>query len=173
MEVARVAAQAICKCLCNHEFYLNIHAVIGTSSNNNTLQPELKRSRQPLTKNDCKGYTYVLLSVRTVSDYKHLQACQAEYDSAVALANKTNNLKVTSDYDTTLHDSIDGGQVLFWTFRMAKRPLFFAYEDRSQITNLTVETYELTPAAATEFLKKQIDASDLWEDWCTYVRHSS
>ena len=44
---------------------------------------------------------------------------------------------------------------------MAKRPLFFAYEDRSQITNLTVETYELTPAAATEFLKKQIDASDL------------
>lgn len=46
---------------------------------------------------------------------------------------------------------------------MAKRPLFFAYEDRSQITNLTVETYELTPAAATEFLKKQIDASDLWE----------
>ena len=43
------------------------------------------------------------------------------------------------------------------------RPLFFAYEDRKQITNLIVETYERLAAAATVFKKFEIKVTDLWE----------
>ena len=77
-------------------------------------------------------------------------------------------MKVTLHYDTTSHNSIDGewssvilnfsdGQK-FWL-----RPLFFAFENRNpNYESLIVETYERLAAAASEFNKSNIQASDLW-----------
>ena len=77
-------------------------------------------------------------------------------------------MKITLQYDTTSRNSIDGewpSLILNFSYgqKFRLRPLFVGYEDRVQITNLIVETYERLAAAATEFLKREMKASDLWK----------
>ena len=87
----------------------------------------------------------ILPSARTISDYKHMQASEAERNAAIALYQKPDNIKRIMHYDSTSRSSIDGE----WPSIILKlssgqeyrlRPLFFAYEGREQITNLFIET---------------------------------
>ena len=116
-----------------------------TSSEINVIEyeknepPPAKQSKRPVRKEDYQQYKYVLPTAKTVSDYKHLQASQREYEAAVALNSKPENVKVTLHFDTTSRNSIDGewpSLILNFSngqkFRL--RPIFFAFEDRNQIT---------------------------------------
>ena len=103
LKMARVAVQTTCNALYQHTYYLNAEDAM---KDNNTdeeepVEPKAKRARKPVTKGDYKDYVYVLPSARTISDYKHLQASQVECDAAIALVDKSENLKVTLHYDTT------------------------------------------------------------------------
>ena len=97
-------------------------------------------------------YEDVLPSVRTVADYKHLQASQVECDAS--MVNKKRNVKVTLHYDSTTRNSIDGewpsliSRFSDWqTFR--QRPIFFGFADWKQIASHIVKTYERLAAVTT------------------------
>ena len=49
------------------------------------------------------------------------------------------------------------------------RPLFFAYENRSQIVALLVETFARLYKLATESLGKPISGKDLWEQITSFM----
>ena len=114
------------------------------NQNEDVIQPVLKQSKRPVSKADYQKYKYVLPSAQTIANYKYLQASEIECDAAVALLDKNETVKVTLHYDTTSRNSIDGewpSLILHFSdgqnFHL--RPLFYAYEDRNQITNLIVE----------------------------------
>ena len=74
---------------------------------------------------------------------------------------------VTFHYDTTSRCNIDGEwPALILNFadcpRFNLRPLFFAYEDRENISELIFETYSRLAAATSIALKQDIDANSLW-----------
>ena len=54
------------------------------------------------------NHLYVLPSVRTITDYKQLQASEMEREAANALFNKNENSKAIIHFDTTGRSSIDG-----------------------------------------------------------------
>ena len=56
-----------------------------------TSQPSAKRSKHPYSKEEYAKYEAVLPSVRTVADYKHLQASQVECDASLTMLNKKRN----------------------------------------------------------------------------------
>ena len=53
----------------------------------------------------------------------------------------------------------------FWWLRILfqLRPLFFAYKDRQQITELFIETLDHLCIAATAFYGFKVSPSDLWQ----------
>eukprot|EP00111_Clytia_hemisphaerica_P017245 TCONS_00051047-protein len=90
-----------------------------------------------------------------------------ELEAATALFNK-GAVKSTVHYDTTSRSSIDGD----WPSIILKlsdgseyrlRPLFFAFEDREQITELFLETFRRLAAAISVYKQKEIQAKELWE----------
>ena len=52
------------------------------------FEPVLKRPKKPVTKEGSKEFAYVLPSVCTIANYKHLQASEIECDVGVALVKK-------------------------------------------------------------------------------------
>ena len=56
-----------------------------------TSQPSAKRPKHPYSKEEYAKYEAVLPSVRTVADYKHLQASQLECDASLTILNKKRN----------------------------------------------------------------------------------
>ena len=127
------------------------------------FEPVPKLLKKPVTKEDCKYFAYVLPSNRTIAGYKHLQASETECNTGVALAKKESSIKVTLHYDITSRNSIDGecsSLILNFSDKQKFRLhlLFFAYEDREQITKLIVETYERVTAAASAFTGMDLTA---------------
>lgn len=54
-------------------------------------QLSAKRPKHPYSKEEYAKYEAVLPSVRTVADYKHLQASQLECDASLTILNKKRN----------------------------------------------------------------------------------
>ena len=167
VEMACIAVQSTCKALYKHEYFLNIEELPNDQSDQH-FEPVPKHPKEPVRREDCKEFAYVLPSACTIADYKHLQASEIECDAGVALVKKESSIKVTSHYDTTSRNSIDGEwPSLILNFsdkqKFDLRPLFFAYKDREQITKLIVETYECLAAAASAFTGMDLTAKVLWE----------
>ena len=89
----------------------------------------------------------MLPSAQIIGDYKHMQASEAERNAAIALYREPDAIKKIMHYDNTTRSSIDEE----WPSVILKlssgqeyqlHPLFFAYKDREQITNLFIETYK-------------------------------
>ena len=95
-------------------------------------------------------------------------ASEMEIIAAKTLYEKDPSVKATLHFDTTSRSSIDGewpSIILRFSsgeeFRL--RPIFFAYEDRVQITKLFSETFQRLPAAISIVKNTEILPSVLWE----------
>ena len=96
--------------------------------------------------------------------YKHMQVSLEEINAAKADYCKKSSRKYTLHYDTTQQSSIAGEwQSLILVFSDGSEyglyPLFFAYEDSQQITNLIVETYKILGAAVTVTCNSDVAAA--------------
>ena len=91
-----------------------------------------------------------------------------ERDASTALLHKRTDVKSTLHYDTTSRNSIDGEWPSI-TINFADgdeyvlRPIFFAYEDREQITELLVETYNRLAVATSVVANIVMSSAALWE----------
>ena len=100
MQVAQLAVKIVMTRPYGQDAYLNIkEATDATDSSSATLDE---------SQNKTYDYSYILLSAKTLNDYKQVQASQAELKSACALYKKNSNLKSTIHFDTTTESSIDG-----------------------------------------------------------------
>ena len=111
---------------------------------------------------------YLLPSVRAISDYKQLQASEMKREAENALFNKNENSKAIIHFDTTGHSSTDGewpSIILRFTdgLEYRLRALFFAYEDRQQITDLFVETFSRLSMPLNVSTDENIEPVRLWE----------
>jgi hypothetical protein len=107
---------------------------------------------------------------KTVNEYKHKKALHQEIRAAKLLANKKETTKATLHYDSTTRSRIDGEwPYLILNFMdknpdncnmISLRPLFFAFENRQQITKLVVETLQRL-AATTQ---GSFSAEYMWEN---------
>ena len=91
-----------------------------------------------------------------------------ERDASTALLNKRTEVKSTLHYDTTSRNAIDGEWPSIITNfydgdEYVLRPIFFAYGDREQITELLVETYNRLAVAASVVASIVISPAALWE----------
>ena len=129
---------------------------------------QLVKEAEPPTKKRITGKNdnifYVLPSARTISDYKQMQASQVERDAAMALGSKPDDVKSVLHYDTTLRNKIDGEwPSIILSFSDGRdfelRSIFFAYEDREQIVQLLVESYNRLSVACSGKYKPV----SLWE----------
>ena len=91
-----------------------------------------------------------------------------ERKAAIHLLNKESNIKATVHFDSTSRSLIDGEWprliIIFSNsqeFRL--RPLFFAYEDRDQITELFVETFKRLSISANVFENRNTTPAIMWE----------
>ena len=96
-----------------------------------------------------------------------MQASQVERDAAMHLLKKPSSSKCTLHYDTTSRNSIDGespAMLLNFTdgAEFVLRPLFFAYEDREQITELLIESLRCLATAASLETANEVSVNDLW-----------
>ena len=112
---------------------------------------------------------HVIPSARTIADYKQIQAPEMETMAARALYMKKPNIKAFVHFDTTSRSSIDGewpSIILRFSngeeFRL--HPLFFAYEDREQITELFVETFTRLSVALSVVENVVVPPSQLWDN---------
>ena len=125
-------------------------------------------------KKDYLAYKYVLPSVKVLSEHKQRLAIHNEAEAANALYSKDKEAPCTLHYDTTSRCNIDGEwPAIILNFgggkRFSLRPLFFAYENRSQIVALLVETFARLSKLATESLGKPISGKDLWEQITSFM----
>lgn len=191
-EMSRKIVQVVTKELYGHNFYLSAidqmdneeeqhvcdpnpgedtscHEILSTSVSQEEYIGEGEQHEKEEVKP--KDYTYVIASARTITDHKQMLATENESEAAVALSNKGEHTKATVHFDTTSRNNIDGDWpsiILRFTnittnieFRL--RPLFFAYEDREQITALFIETFHRLSAAANIKEQKTITPAMLWE----------
>ena len=139
---ARVATQVVCKKLYGHDYSLSPPSV------NDSTDPEKKGA--PRSSADYEKYKNVLPSAKTVNNFKHKKALAQEIAAAHAVVKKSESTKITLHYDSTSRSRIDGEwPCLILNFldpdpskcqMISLRPLFFAFEDRQQITLLITET---------------------------------
>ena len=164
-EMSRKIVQIVARELYNHAFYLTPkeqyfgeHAELEdpVTSDNSDFKP--------------KDYTYVIPSARTISDHKQMLASESETEAALILIKKDSKTKATVHFDTTSRNNIDGDwPTIILRFSNDKnmeyrlRPLFFAYEDREQITNLFCETFERLAIAVSIREVDTITPAMLWE----------
>ena len=147
---------------------------------NNTpevCEPEPKHSKRPMTKKDYEGYEFVLSSAKTISDYKYLQASQAESDVLLTMLSKVDDVEITLHHDTTSENSKDGEWPSIMINFSGKQhfrlwPLFCAYEDRAQIARLIVELFEPLACAAWISMEREITSLQLWEQVDAFMTDS-
>ena len=147
---ARIAVQAVCEKLYNHKYYLQPPKPLSTIEE--VDEPEEPKNKKPRTVDQYTEYKDVLPSAKTVNEYKHKKALHQEIQAAKLLVEKEETTKVTLHYDTTTQLRIEGEwPCLILNFldknpdnchMISLRPLFFAFEDRQQITSLVVETLQ-------------------------------
>ena len=163
VQKARVAVQATCEHMYGHKYLIE-------KANSVVDEPPTKRAQSawPLVSAaDYVDYKFILLSTRTVTDFKLSLAAQEEANAAQALRDLADDVRVTVHYDTTTRNNIDGEwPSLILVFSDARRfrlrPLFFAYEDRQNIVRLFVETFERLAAAASVSSTDVVTAHTLW-----------
>ena len=107
-------------------------------------------------------------SVKTITDYKQLQASEIEKEAANQLFNKNENSKVIIHFGTTGCSSTGGewpSIILSFTdgLEYRSRLLFFASEGRQQITDLFVETFSRLSMVLNVFADENIEPVCLWE----------
>ena len=180
-EMSREAVRITCESMYDDQYYTSKEEAIEkdpcleTERNNldkkNFPKPSkhVVKSEQkvPHKLEEWKAYKHVLPSAKTINNHKHVMAIQHERDAATALLNKSATTKVTLHYDATKRSKIDGDwPALILIFsnkqRFPLRPLFFAYEDRSQIVRLIIQTYRRL-AATISSEDKPITAKTFWE----------
>ena len=101
-------------------------------------------------------------------DNSRSQASEREREAATVLFNNNINAKATIHFDTTGRSSIDGqwpSIILSFSdgLEYRLRPLFFAFEDRQQITDLFVETFFRLAMALSVYSDVNIEPLFLWE----------
>ena len=168
VEKSRRAVKIASKEMYNHDFYLSAKEQLLGEEGIVVELEQNEKGRVPVSAEELKTYSYVLPSARVISNTKQIQASEMESMAATTLYNKGNGIKAIVHFDTTSRSSIDGewpSIILRFSdgeeFRL--RPLFFAYEDRDQITELFVETFKRLSAALSILENEQIEPSDLWE----------
>ena len=176
---ARMAYQAVMEKRYGHRYYLSsdeqrkFEPVLESISEE---EPQLPK--QIRRKEDYSIYRYVLPSKKVIGCYKHDKSLHQEIVAGKALGELDPGTRVTLHFDTTSRSRIDGEwPALILNFlnkdkikcKMIRlRALFFAYEDREQITKLIVETLNrLSVATAGEFSPKI-----LWENIYAYMTDS-
>ena len=145
---ARVATKVVCKKLYNHDYELSP----------NVADDSVKPTGAPRSSDDYQRYKNVLPSAKSVNNFKHRKALTREVKAAKAAFEKKDTTKITLHFDTTSRSRIDGDwPCLILNFldpdpllcqMVTLRPLFFAYEDREQITLLFTETLRRLQVAA-------------------------
>ena len=125
---------------------------------------EAIKVKPPSSAKECSAYKNVLPSRSVLIDYKHLQATESGTQAGVALVKKTIDVLVTLHYDTTSRNCIDGEWAsLILNFsdgnRYSLRPIYFAFEDRENISKLILETYERFSHYLQCGIKNQRDCS--------------
>ena len=88
------------------------------------------------------------------SDHKQVLASEMETIAATMLLEKDGDTKSTIHFDTTSRSNIDGewpSLILRFSNNVEYRlrPIFFAYEDREQITRLFHETFQRLASAVS------------------------
>ena len=176
--MATVAVQAVCKELYHHQYYLTKEEAIERGPNlveygkeQPSSQPKKKHrldERKPASKSlsnkqDYIPYKDVLPSARTLNNHKQLLAVQVE-----ALFLMDSSVRCTLHYDTTSRSKIDGEwPSIIFSFsnkqRYVLRPIFFAYETRTQIISLILETLERLAVLVNGNDEKRTTAEELWE----------
>ena len=105
-------------------------------------------------------------SSKILNEYKLLLAVQQEAEAANTLFNIAGSVKCTLHYDTTSRCKIDSDwPSIIFNFsnnRFVLHSLFFAFEYRTQIVKLLVETYERL-ALLVDSNQGSATAKDLWE----------
>ena len=105
-------------------------------------------------------------SSKILNEYKLLLAVQQEAEAANALFNIAGSVKCTLHYDTTSRCKIDSDwPSIIFNFsnnRFLLHSLFFAFEYRTQIVKLLVETYERL-TLLVDSNQGSATAKDLWE----------
>ena len=113
------------------------------------------------------NHSYVVPSVRRITEFKQQQSSEMEKKAAFALFNESKLVKSIVHFDTTGRSSINGE----WPSLILKfsdgieyrlRPIFFAFEDREQITNLFVETFGRLTATLTVSHNQTLQPKTLW-----------
>ena len=133
-------------------------------------QSDEPRKKKPQTAEDYQLYANVLLSEKSVNNFKHKKGLTQDIVAAKALFSKKETTKVTLHYSTTSRSHIDGySPLLIFNFKnkdplecqiISLHPLFFAYEDREQTISLIVESLKRLSVAAN---KLNMTAFNLWE----------
>ena len=167
IEKARRAVQIVCKELYSHEFYLSLKEKDPQAECTKKEQDE--DSKRGITDIDYKLYADIIPSAKSIRNYKGLQATQEEISAALTLYQKKADHNITFHFDTTSRSCIDGEwPALILNFstgeRYNLRPVFFAFEDRENISNLIAETYKRLAVAAAAKLGVDIEPKDLWEN---------
>ena len=158
VEKSRLAFKIGCMEFYGHEYFLSLKEKTGE-------EPEKKKKITDINYDD---YDDIIPSAKAIRKYKGLQATQEEVNAAVELYNKGPDNNVTFHFDTTSRNNIDGEwPALILNFSKGKRhtlrPVYFAYEDKENITELIYETYQRLAIAAELKLSKEISGKDLWE----------
>ena len=181
--MATLAVQAVCEELYHHQYYLTKEEAIERDPNlveygkeQPSSQPKKKRqlderksASKPLSnKQDYIPYKDVLPSARTLNNHKQLLAVQAEADAANTWFLMDSRVRCTLHYDTTSRSKIDGEwPSIIFSFsdkqRYVLRPIFFAYETRTQIISLILETLERLAVLVNGNDEKRTTAKELWE----------
>ena len=91
-----------------------------------------------------------------------------EREAAFALFNKGILVKSIAHFDTTGRSSLDGewpSLILKFSDRIEYRlrPIYFAFEDREQITNLFVETFGKLTATLKVYHDQTLQPKTIWE----------
>ena len=123
VETSRKALQIVCKDLYNHDVYLS-----------SKEQAENEGVNVKSSKYD--NHSYVVPSVRRITEFKQLQASEMEREAAFALFNKSTLVKSIVHFDTTGRSSLVGewpSLILKFSEGIEYRlhPIFFAFEDRA------------------------------------------
>ena len=173
IEKSRVAVQAVCEKIYGHQYYLSLgdkkkfYPSLTTISE---VEDEPSSSvKGPRSKKDYEIYSDILPSAKVASTYKHNKALHQEIVAAKTLLEMDKDTRCTLHFDTTSRSRVDGEwAAIILNFlsddkdkcKMIRlRSLFFAYEDRAQITKLLVETFERLAVASNN---EKVTAELLW-----------
>ena len=159
-EISRRMVKVIAKELYGHNFYLTPEE----QAEGEGIEMTAEQKSNP----SIRDRMYVIPSARTITEHKQLLASETETEAAIALLEKSSDVKAIVHFDKMSRNNIDGDWptiILRFSngeeFRL--RPLFFAYEDRAQITSLFSETFNRLAVAVSIRQAVTIEAKTLWE----------